>query len=251
MYKILAIGNSFSQDATAYLHDIAAVGGTDTKIVNLYIGGCSLKTHWENAENDHKNYLYELNGSSDGRMVSIREALTEESWDFITFQQASHDSGIPETYQPYLFKLSGYVKQYVPTAQQLMHETWAYEIDSTHPAFAEHYHSDQRDMYKALRNAYLEAAKQLGIPIIPCGDVIQELRNAAPFDYGNGGISLCRDGFHMNIPYGRYVLGAVWYETMLHGSIAENPYLPPEAQPDLIAFLKSKISNLLQNNMAR
>ena len=123
MYKILAIGNSFSQDATAYLHDIAAAGGTDTKIVNLYIGGCSLKTHWENAENDHKNYLYELNGSSDGRMVSIREALTEESWDFITFQQASHDSGIPETYQPYLFKLSGYVKQYVPTAQQLMHET--------------------------------------------------------------------------------------------------------------------------------
>ena len=57
MYKILAIGNSFSQDATAYLHDIAAAGGTDTKIVNLYIGGCSLKTHWENAENDHKNYL--------------------------------------------------------------------------------------------------------------------------------------------------------------------------------------------------
>lgn len=251
MYKILAIGNSFSQDATAYLHDIAAVGGTDTKIVNLYIGGCSLKTHWENAESDHKNYLYELNGSSDGRMVSIREVLTEDHWDFITLQQASHDSGKSETYQPYLSKLSSYVRQYAPGAKQLLHETWAYEIDSVHPAFAEHYHNNQNEMYHALRCAYLEAANQLAVPMIPCGDVIQALRKTAPFDYANGGISLCRDGFHMNIPYGRYVLGAVWYETMLHGSIAENSYLPPEAQPDLIAFLKSSIPDLLQNNRAR
>lgn len=251
MYKILAIGNSFSQDATAYLHDIAAAGGIDTKIVNLYIGGCSLKTHWENAEDDNKDYLYELNGSSDGRMVSIREALTEDDWDLITLQQASHDSGRPETYQPYLSELSGYVRQYAPGAKQLLHETWAYEIDSDHPAFAEHYHSNQDEMYQALRSAYQEAAKQIAVPIIPCGDAIQALRKTAPFDYPNGGISLCRDGFHMSIPYGRYLLGAVWYETLLQGNIAENPYLPPEAQPDLIDFLKSNIHDFLHNDIDR
>lgn len=35
--KILAIGNSFSQDATAYLHRMAEAGGMETKIVNLFI----------------------------------------------------------------------------------------------------------------------------------------------------------------------------------------------------------------------
>ena len=37
--KILAIGNSFSSDATRYLHQLADATGIPTKIVNLYIGG--------------------------------------------------------------------------------------------------------------------------------------------------------------------------------------------------------------------
>ena len=49
MAKILTIGNSFSQDSTAMLHDLAAAAGVETKVVNLYIGGCSLQQHWENA----------------------------------------------------------------------------------------------------------------------------------------------------------------------------------------------------------
>ena len=36
--KILAIGNSFSQDATYYLQKIAMSDGIDAKVVNLYIG---------------------------------------------------------------------------------------------------------------------------------------------------------------------------------------------------------------------
>ena len=37
--KILAIGNSFSNDATAYLYGMADAAGLEAKIVNLYIGG--------------------------------------------------------------------------------------------------------------------------------------------------------------------------------------------------------------------
>ena len=48
MICILAIGNSFSQDATHYLHQIAEADGVETKVVNLYIGGCSLERHWQN-----------------------------------------------------------------------------------------------------------------------------------------------------------------------------------------------------------
>jgi hypothetical protein len=41
--KILAIGNSFSDDATGWLHQIAKAGGVDLKAVSLCIGGCPLE----------------------------------------------------------------------------------------------------------------------------------------------------------------------------------------------------------------
>lgn len=63
MKKILAIGNSFSEDATKYIHQLAADGGIDTKVVNLYIGGCSLERHWENIEKDKHDYQYQQDGT--------------------------------------------------------------------------------------------------------------------------------------------------------------------------------------------
>lgn len=88
MIKLLSIGNSFSQDTQAYLHDMAAAGGISIKAGNLYIGGCSLKQHWENASGDHAAYSYEENGTETGRIVSIRQALQQDDWDIVTFQQA-------------------------------------------------------------------------------------------------------------------------------------------------------------------
>ena len=38
--RVLAIGNSFSQDATTYLHQTAAAQGVALDVLNLYIGGC-------------------------------------------------------------------------------------------------------------------------------------------------------------------------------------------------------------------
>lgn len=39
--KVLAIGNSFSNDAMRYLHGIAKADGLDMKTVNLFIGRLS------------------------------------------------------------------------------------------------------------------------------------------------------------------------------------------------------------------
>ena len=59
MIKILAIGNSFSQDATHYLHQIGEADNIELKVVNLYIGGCSLERHWNNIQSEAAEYLYE------------------------------------------------------------------------------------------------------------------------------------------------------------------------------------------------
>ena len=51
--KVLSIGNSFSQDAHKWLHKLAENNGVDLETVNLYIGGCSLETHWKNAKENN------------------------------------------------------------------------------------------------------------------------------------------------------------------------------------------------------
>lgn len=223
--KILAIGNSFSQDATAYLHAMAESGGMKTKIVNLYIPGCSLKTHWENVEANRAAYEYQRDGGEGGKTVSISDALKEEAWDVVTLQQASHDSGLESTYEPYLRKLSDYVARECGSARRMLHQTWAYEDGSTHPAFGT-YRKSSEVMYRALCGAYAKAAEEIHAPLIPSGTVIQELRSLREFDCRRGGQSLCRDGYHMHLLYGRYAVAAVWYESVLKGNILENPFVP-------------------------
>lgn len=237
MMKLLAIGNSFSQDATAYLYSIAEAAGKDIKVVNLYIGGCSLETHWKNIMNDAALYDYELNGLNTGRKISIKEALMEEEWDYVTLQQVSGDSGILESFYPYILNVSDYVKELAPAAEQLLHQTWAYEIDSSHSDFIK-YDKDQNKMYKAIKEAYQTLAGRLSFRVIPSGNVIQELRTNPVFDYGNGGISLCRDGFHMHLIYGRYALGATWFEFIFQDSILENNYLPTALEGQEVDIIK-------------
>lgn len=44
--KVLAIGNSFSQDAVEqYLHELGEAEGITMIIGNMFIGGCSLERH--------------------------------------------------------------------------------------------------------------------------------------------------------------------------------------------------------------
>lgn len=243
MIKILAVGNSFSEDATKYLSCLTRAAGIDAKIVNLYIGGCSLETHANNIREDACGYEYQPGGINTGVNYSVKEGLLEEEWDFVTMQQASHDSGWEETYFPHMQALSDYIAEYAPSARQLIHQTWAYELDSDHWAF-ERYEKDQQKMYDQLEAAYLQAADILTLDIIPCGKVVQTLRKLPEFDYPNGGLSLCRDGFHMSYIYGRYAVAATWYETLIGADIRENPYLPPKADAHLIHIIQQTVHEI-------
>ena len=66
--QLLAIGNSFSSDATRYLHGIARAGGVPLQVTNLYIGGCSLERHFRNMHSDARAYDLQCNGHSILRM---------------------------------------------------------------------------------------------------------------------------------------------------------------------------------------
>lgn len=231
MKKILAIGNSFSEDATKYLHQVAKAANIKTKVVNLFIGGCSLERHWKNIETKEPAYQYQLNGNLTERRVSIEEMLLEENWDYIVIQQASHDSGWLDTYEPFLGMILEYLKNWTSIektsahSEILLHETWAYEINSSHYNF-ERYYRDQEKMYERLRKCYYTMAEKYQLRLIPSGDVIQYVRNQKSFYVPSGGISLCRDGFHMSFLYGRYLLACIWAKALFNIKMEDNGYVP-------------------------
>lgn len=224
--RILSIGNSFSEDAQAYLHALAEQRGMDLTSVNLAIGGCSLQTHWENVEQRNANYLYGVNGGAWAEdLVTIEEILKTQRFDAITLQQVSGFSGQYDTYQPYLNKLAAYVREMRPAADLYFHRTWAYELDSAHGHFPL-YDCDQRKMYQAICRASDSACLVTGATLIPSGDVIQALRERVPaFDYANGGESLCRDGFHMSLTYGRYAVALTWLATFMGKYVHPMPFM--------------------------
>lgn len=246
MMKILAIGNSFSEDATKFLHQIAKDGNMDVKVVNLYVPGCVLETHWENVIHSKADYEYQLNGLT-VKMAAIKEALLEEEWDYVTFQQGSTDSGLPETYYPYLTDLAAYVKELVPNAKQIIHQTWSYEPYTVHDAFSK-YDKNKKKMYDMICVAYNQAAEKLNVPLIPCGDVVQKLCSYKEFDAANGGQSLyAEDGYHMHGVYGRFATAATWYEFVLGGNILENNFIPEtgvEVNSQLIDLIKHDVHEI-------
>ncbi|MBP3330554.1 MAG: DUF4886 domain-containing protein [Clostridia bacterium] len=212
--KILSIGNSFSTDAHRYLHKLASLHGYELETANLFIGGCSLEMHWQNATEDNPFYDYEINGNEAETKISILSALKKDKWDVITLQQVSHMSGLIDTYEPYLSSLVKLVKQFQPQAKLYFHQTWSYEKDSLHEGFLK-YNRDQKLMYNHIISVSQKAAQSINAEIIPTGKVIQYLReNTSDFDYENGGISLCRDSFHLSFDYGRFAAAATWLRRM-------------------------------------
>ena len=100
--KILAIGNSFSEDALeSYLYGLADAAGEEIVIGNLYIGGAELDLHATNATENNASYSYRKINASGSKSttadVAISTALDDENWDYISFQQVSQKSGQYET----------------------------------------------------------------------------------------------------------------------------------------------------------
>ncbi len=214
--NVLAIGNSFSQDATRYLHKIAKKDGVDMTVVNLPIGSCSLSRHYRNILENEKAYGMEFNGEPTGFFVSVKDALLTRDWDFVTMQQVSGDSFKIDSYQPYLSEFSAYIKKYAPKAKQVIHQTWAYEEGSDMLCntfgFASH-----EEMFKLIEAAYEKAASDINADrIIKSGKLFNEFTKA--------GLKIHRDMFHSTLGFGRYALGLLWYRTLTGNDVTNNTF---------------------------
>lgn len=201
--KLLTIGNSFADDATAFLPAMSTAGGKQLVLFRANLGGCSLERHAKHlaaalddpSATDTNARPYKNTGAlglPDLKTVSLPDALKAQAWDYVTIQQVSHQSFKPESYEPYASQIVAKIRELAPQAEILIHQTWAYRED--HPIFQKNDGFTPAKMYQGSRDAYHRlAATYGGLRILPSGDALHLARQTprwtfkpdAAFDYAN------------------------------------------------------------------
>jgi hypothetical protein len=225
--KILAVGNSFSDDGTEYLPGLLEAAGIHNVIVaRLYIGGCSLERHCREYAEDLKNYTYYKSTANRWVTVSknagLLDGLKDEDWDIITVQESSGISGIYDNYEKWLPQLIEIIRNEAlnPQATIVWHKTWAYATNSVHPEFP-NYDKSQQKMYEAISQCVERASEEFNLPVvIPSGDAIQiargtRLNNSGEVPADCKVYDLTRDGYHLTRQHGRYIAACTWFETLI------------------------------------
>ena len=202
--KILAIGNSFSEDAMQMLYEIAQAEGKEQIVLgNMVIGA----KHTTSNEKAYTFYFNDKGFWNTEDKCTLQAGIRRADWDIITIQQASNASGKANTYNQDIQTIVDYIHKNKanPGAKILWHMTWAYKLDSTSEEFA-NYDYNQTTMYEAITGAVQEkiVPDSAFSGVLPSGTAIQNARSSYLGDVMN------RDGAHLS-DLGRVIAGYTWY----------------------------------------
>ena len=262
--NILAIGNSFTDDPTAYLVPLAKADGVTLNLTRALHSGSSIKQHWDSYKTQTPFY-----GSGESQYTLDHYLDPAQNgnkyYDYVIFQQVSQDSGLLKTYgfdeydpdneyDNCAENIAKVIREFQPTAEIVLQQTWAYETGYGRLSI---YGGTREKMHDAIVNAVSTACELLakvetegGDPIsldgkplryIPVGEAFQNARKAPMFDtkfdsskltegtapnnrYPAAVVSLHRDGFHSSSLYGRYLGAIVWYGALTGNSPVANKY---------------------------
>ncbi|WP_342331751.1 DUF4886 domain-containing protein [Pedobacter sp. FW305-3-2-15-E-R2A2] len=263
--RLFIIGNSFSQNATAYLPNLVKENNQQLVVGRAELGGHSLQQHWEYAEAAEANPEDPKGKPYNGK--SLRMLLSAGTWDVVTMQQFSYLSADVDSYSPYAQKLYNYIKSLQPNAKILLHQGWAYRSDAKKfgRVAPEQPAKTQEEMWQKSRAAYHAVAKQLNVSLIPVGDAFNAVATGSEyrftkdmnFDYDhpvfpnlpiqtnsiNMGYYwkdnvLVFDPNHAN-EAGRYLGSLIWYAVLFKESPEKVKYQPKEVPAGFAAYLRS------------
>ena len=223
--KVLCVGNSFARNATKVLYQIAQAHGVqEIKLGILYIGGCSVSTHWQNAQSGAAKYQYYKNTIGAWELmenVTFKYGLQDEAWDVITITQGEGQYGIPQSYDGCLEELIGYLNTYKTNAdaQIAFHMSWAFPKDSTINRFT-FYANNQDVMFKCIADTARDRIMTMDEVdfLLPSGSAIQNARTVMGDVFSSG------DRFHLGA-LGEYVAGYAWFVYLTGQPIDELKYI--------------------------
>ena len=93
-------------------------------------------------------------------------------------------------------------------AEIVFHQTWAYEVGSTHPQFVL-YDNDREKMHEAIMNVSYYVSKKENLRMIRSGEAVAAAREFPICDTQRRGIDITVDGFHL-ANYGKFLTAAMW-----------------------------------------
>lgn len=230
--NILSVGNSFAKDTMHYAADLAKSAGLrDFKFAFLYIGGCSINRHYNNAVNNIAQYTYYVHQENDWQTTeecSIKEALDDAHWDVIVIQHGTGDKSrytSPESYEN-LAPLIRYIKRQLSYDVQIaFNMAWVADPESTHHEIVS-YGGNQKLMYEKVTDLTKNVVASLPEVdlILPTGTTIQNMRAYIPKP-------LTRDGFHLSYDLGRYAAGLTFLKTLCKIEMEQVIWAPEGVTP--------------------
>ena len=246
--KILAIGNSYSNNATEYVSRIAASMGLNITAASLYQPGCPLKRHvayyeayrdlgkdaYYSSANENKYESLYINGVRQSGKASIQEAIAHTDWDYITIQQMpDYCDDITSYYteeNPYITKLYDYVldelkKNGNKKCEILIHQGWSFShamaIDHAYKYYPVDY-ENTKDFFAKIESTVNEAAgilkTHVGLKkapeIVPSGKAVQLAKDEFGFGDTFGDPDSMYADFISHLSHnGQYLAACVWIET--------------------------------------
>lgn len=273
--RLFIIGNSFSQNASAFLPQLAKERGKTLIIGRAELGGHSLAQHWGYVEKAEANPDDPKGKPYSGK--SLKMLLGQEKWDIVTVQQYSFLSADSSSYYPYANKLIAYVKTLQPQARIVIHQTWAYRTDAKKfgriaegkPA------KDQKEMWEKSRQAYQLLAKKINARILPVGDAFQAVAtdkrygfkpdlsfddrhaiapnlpdqsNSINIGYFWNKNELVFDPNHAN-DAGKYLGGLIWYGILFNDAVKNIRFKPEKVSDKFAGYLRKVAANTLNKTM--
>ena len=243
--NILMIGNSFADDTIFYASRVAASYGINLNIYDAYIGGCTLDTHYSNLlSNDPAYSMRSVNGNTWNYQdnMSLTSIINSNTWDIITFQQASGSVGRHESYSNLSNLVSGVRSLVGQTPRFYWYQTWAYDSDyrDYYDYFA-YFNNDQTAMFNAICNCYTTEVEPLNLfdDLISGGTAVQNLRTSYMKDM------FTRDGKHMSGTQGRLLLGLNFVSQVYDIDFSKSPcsFLPGEVNESFKTVAYESIKN--------
>ena len=201
--RILAIGNSFTEDAMQYMDAMVKASGIDMSricVSTLTEGSSNFET-WLNK--DYENKVFSLNRVTGTAVMQHEGKLREllhQNWDVIVVQQSSTLS--------YDWKSFAYLKGL--EEKLLMYCTnpglcLAFQLVWSHD------HSEMPYVLEGNIACCKKMMNRYGIDlIIPTGVAIQNARDTRL----NDDMYLTRDYWHLNKGMARYIATATWFESL-------------------------------------
>ena len=238
--KILTLGNSYSNDAYAWLYPIFESAGYKDVILGYIInGGCNINHHWSNVDSDTSNdYGAECfinnNGKDEKYIIGENSTLRDTykslisiyEWDYVIIQHGPKHVELRDTYS-HLRDLLDFVKDNLksPNAKFIYHMIWKYNDNIVGGSTANAY----ADILDITKNIVLSNDEFVGV--IPAATMRQNMMSSYLTDE-----DIARDYGHMGLGFGRFVLGLLWYSYITGGSVDDISFIPTpyEVHPELL-----------------